>query len=66
MAPREEDSQHVDQPEPEQVLEDRPARTRDQEPADADDRPVELTDPESTDPPVDDMHRDPEQHEPDA
>jgi hypothetical protein len=50
----------TDQPEPDDVLDDSaPLRTPDHEPADSDDRGVELDDPDSYDLPVDDDDRDP-------
>jgi hypothetical protein len=63
MAERE-DIAEVDAPEPEQVLSDAPGRRREHEPTDSDDRTVELTDPASPDPPIDDDHRDPARHGP--
>jgi hypothetical protein len=49
----------VDRPEPDEALTGTAARTPDHEPSDLDDRPVELDDPASTEPPIDDDDRDP-------
>ncbi len=46
MSPRKDDPAAVDQPEPEDVLTGDAAATGDHEPADGDDRPVPLDDPE--------------------
>jgi hypothetical protein len=62
---RPEEPEHTDQPEPEDALTRSAARTRDHDPEDADDRVVELDEPDSPDPPVDDDDRDPAQ-DPDA
>jgi hypothetical protein len=47
----------TDRPEPDETLTGTAARTPDHEPTDSDDRIVELDDPESVDPPVDDDDR---------
>ncbi|QEC50581.1 hypothetical protein FSW04_25335 [Baekduia soli] len=44
----------VDLPEPEDALSGVPARGTDHEPADLDDREVDLDDPDAHDPPIDD------------
>ena len=44
---------HVDQPEPEDVIPERPLTTPDHPAEDADDREVELVEPDTPDPPVD-------------
>jgi hypothetical protein len=49
----------ADQPEPDDALTGSGAKTPDHEPRDSDDRIVELDDPETPGPPVDDDDRDP-------
>ena len=55
----------ADHPEPDDVLSGSAARTPDHDPSDSDDRIVELDEPESTEPPIDDEDRDPDK-DPDA
>ena len=49
----ERDIADVDQPEPEDVIPERPLTTPDHPAEDADDREVELVEPDTPDPPVD-------------
>ncbi len=59
MADRPEIRAATDQPEPEDAIPERPLTTPDHPAADADDRQVELHEPDNPDPPVDDDDRDP-------
>jgi hypothetical protein len=54
-----EDQPGVDRPEPDEALAGTGARTPDHKPSDHDDRAVELDDPASIEPPIDDDDRDP-------
>jgi hypothetical protein len=63
MAERPRDIEAVDQPEPEDVLPTTPRPAADHEPTDAEDRPVELDEPEQPEPPIDDEDRDPARRE---
>jgi hypothetical protein len=53
MAEQDREAVDVDQPEPDDVIPERPLTTPDHPSEDADDREVELVEPDTPDPPVD-------------